>query len=1741
MEEENAVELLQRYRRDRRVLLDYILSGSLIKKVLMPPGAVSLDDVDLDQVQWLNSQKLSENTMIALSSQICSANEFFLVTNPESSGSPPKRAPPPIPASAPSSIPILTPSPAPVLASSPISDLETSPIPPLAASPIMSSVSKSVSLNSTRDRELSIDDIDIDDLEEDDDVDEVDSLRMSRRKPNDAADLVLGLPSFATGITEDDLRETAYEVLLASAGASGGLIVPSKEKKKDRKSKLMRKLGRSKSEHVKVQSQRAPGLVGLLEAMRVQMELAKSCPLGQASNPSPFTAERLFCYALSDWFKKMRNTAKKGCLEISFLKWRERLSRLWRGGVGLVVGAFEESCGVGGVQGFHSKDEGKIRTHLMEICFNNRGRFMKITEIVARRKPLVLVVPEAERASKEMFKESQVSKGMYRGGRSYVDVVAEEGPRNGASMPVGEWARAILKGELIGFKIKEFNSERRGYCYEEMLRYILQKWGKVMKVARESLKLVDLSKVKLWVGMLPNFVLLALLEVEDGAWSFTVAVTVTGEDEGDDFLKPESTRSKDEVLSAGGCVLQKPKIAEGLRATARDNECHSWRPRHRSHSHSSDSKSASKVEKGKGRSILGPTAGSAIGPTPDASFKALSVRAQFGAKCFGPLAGPVHEREAGSSNGGTAVPSSSKLLRSGSSTKEVMPTDHSQKPAKLKGSSVSIRRKARSWLSSLKVSSSVPKLNLEGGGSSEANRAILRGRSLSNKGVLASVPETSKDFTGETEGDEGISRCNLVNKVRHPFLALSEQGLPWVGAFDPKFLLESSVSSVSPSCCQPLFSIPLESSFAFQRGPSLISPIVDLNRRGCVSCSEGVAFPLETSNRNFKDCPFLREPLSNPEEHCVSGKASSPKLEPPTLPLEGFQVEGLTPRKMVKVQSVLESLRIRIVRDNGKGAEVESKNTLSADKILSWNTRGLGSKMKRRTVRRFLSTQSPDVVMLQETKRVNWDRRGIVILWDSNKFKCAEKMLGSFFITVKLNSGEEGSFWLTLVYDLNKPLGRKDFWLEHQDLYGLSFPRWCVGGDFDVIRRIFEKMGDSRLTFNMRCFDEFIRESGLLDPPLRNAAFTWSNMQVVPICKRLDRFLFSSEWDSFFSQSFQEALPRWAFDHSPICLETNPIKWGPTPFRFENMWLLHPEFKEKFRVWWQEYTVEGWEGHKFMRKLKMTTGRRSGKFIKSLISERGETLSNIEVISEEIVNFFGKLYSKSEEEVRMTIFQLNKEKAPAPDGFTIAVYQECWDVIKEDLMRVFLEFHTKGVINQSTNATFIAMVPKKSQTFKISDYRPISLVTSLYKIIAKVLSGRLGQVLHETISGSQGAFVEGRQILDVVLIANEVVDEKRRSGEEGVVFKIDFEKAYDHVDWGFLDHGWVKASRGLRQGDPLSPFLFTLVADVLSRLMIRVEETGITEGFFVGRNRTRVSLLQFADDTIFFSKASMEHLQNLKIIILVFGQVSGLKINLEKNTISGLPLGGNPKTIGFWDPVVERISRRLDGKKDHLIRWEVVSRSKELGGLGFGKTSMRNNALLGKWLWSSLEKGVVFGIRLLRVYMGHILMDGTPTWWLDGHTDVHGRLLLKFSRFKSVVFVFVRIVFSEIFFRGLVKNVKSYLVPSDQVLVEFKSPFKGLVWFPPRSVEDMMVITFKGLGNSLRGKTLWQIACLTLIWLVWQERNNRIFEDKGRTEEMLWDLIRFYSSLWASCTEAFRGVPLSVLQLNWIVVCASKV
>ena len=220
-------------------------------------------------------------------------------------------------------------------------------------------------------------------------------------------------------------------------------------------------------------------------------------------------------------------------------------------------------------------------------------------------------------------------------------------------------------------------------------------------------------------------------------------------------------------------------------------------------------------------------------------------------------------------------------------------------------------------------------------------------------------------------------------------------------------------------------------------------------------------------------------------------------------------------------------------------------------------------------------------------------------------------------------------------------------------------------------------------------------------------------------------------------------------------------------------------------------------------------------------------------------------------------------------------------------MTVFHHSHVTGQFEKSLNATFITLIPKKAATVEIKDFRPISLVFGgggVYKILAKVLASRLCMVLGELISAPQNAFVLNRQILDSVFIVNECLDSRLKSGQPGLLCKLDIEKAFDHVNWGFLTlllercgfpdkwrrwisfclstvrfsilingtpHGFFGSSRGLRQGDPLSPLLFVLVMEAVSRMLDKAVHECRLSGFNVGASAGRSLMVfhpLFADD-----------------------------------------------------------------------------------------------------------------------------------------------------------------------------------------------------------------------------------------------------------------------------------------------------
>ena len=120
--------------------------------------------------------------------------------------------------------------------------------------------------------------------------------------------------------------------------------------------------------------------------------------------------------------------------------------------------------------------------------------------------------------------------------------------------------------------------------------------------------------------------------------------------------------------------------------------------------------------------------------------------------------------------------------------------------------------------------------------------------------------------------------------------------------------------------------------------------------------------------------------------------------------------------------------------------------------------------------------------------------------------------------------------------------------------------------------------------------------------------------------------------------------------------------------------------------------------------------------------------------------------------------EMNGDKAPGPDGFTVAFWQSCWDFTKEEIMEMFKEFHEHSFFLKSLNNTFLVLIPKKGGAEDLGDFRPISLLGGLYKLLAKVLTNRLKKVVGKAVSPTQNAFVMGRQILDASLIANEVID-----------------------------------------------------------------------------------------------------------------------------------------------------------------------------------------------------------------------------------------------------------------------------------------------------------------------------------------------------------------------------------------------
>jgi hypothetical protein len=158
----------------------------------------------------------------------------------------------------------------------------------------------------------------------------------------------------------------------------------------------------------------------------------------------------------------------------------------------------------------------------------------------------------------------------------------------------------------------------------------------------------------------------------------------------------------------------------------------------------------------------------------------------------------------------------------------------------------------------------------------------------------------------------------------------------------------------------------------------------------------------------------------------------------------------------------------------------------------------------------------------------------------------------------------------------------------------------------------------------------------------------------------------------------------------------------------------------------------------------------------------------------------------SETEVRDAIFQMKHNKAPGPDGFPAEFYQVFWCLIKDDLMAMFRDFHNGNLPLFCLNFRIITLLPKEKEVKKIQQYRPICMLNVSFRIFTKVLANRLTLVACRITKPSQSAFLPGRYILDGLVVLHETILKLKRRKQNGIILMLDFEKAYDKVNWEFL-------------------------------------------------------------------------------------------------------------------------------------------------------------------------------------------------------------------------------------------------------------------------------------------------------------------------------------------------------------------
>ncbi|XP_074305627.1 uncharacterized protein LOC141640848 [Silene latifolia] len=507
-----------------------------------------------------------------------------------------------------------------------------------------------------------------------------------------------------------------------------------------------------------------------------------------------------------------------------------------------------------------------------------------------------------------------------------------------------------------------------------------------------------------------------------------------------------------------------------------------------------------------------------------------------------------------------------------------------------------------------------------------------------------------------------------------------------------------------------------------------------------------------------------------------------------------------------------------------------------------WNVRGLNSVHKQNTVKWFLYNKDVGLFGLLETKingrnvhnvtstmldgwcvttNSHYRKGGRVwIMWRPNLFDVLVDQYDAQFIHTRVTSRiSQQYFWLTLVYAFNDGTDRRELWSNLGVIAGRCQGPWAIVGDFNTVINPMERLGGNTKKSDMDEFIECLDECGMTDIAATGAYYTWNNKQEpsTRVYSRLDRFLINQEWLNGYPDMRSHFHPEGLFDHCPCTDPHNAgliTKESATANKVRELLEAKNSFlKQKAKLQWLEAGDSNTAY--FHASIKK---RNSLNKVTQIDDQYGKTCTDSQSIQNAFLNCYQTLlgtqkpiervrnqvlveglycnqaYSAilnaavSDEELKSVFFSIPVDKSTGPYGYTSAFFKDSWDIVGGEVCAAIKDFFSTWHLLKQVNATNITLIPKCDRPSSVKQFRPIACCNMIYKVISKLLCNRLAQVLPDLISENQGAFIKGRSIIENVLICQDLVNMyNRKAVSPRCLFKIDLQKAYDTVEWDFVE------------------------------------------------------------------------------------------------------------------------------------------------------------------------------------------------------------------------------------------------------------------------------------------------------------------------------------------------------------------